>query len=1002
MSYTILNRNARKYDDRTLSDLLRTGLLDAADVEIDIEKCIEPLLSEWLTNYDYDTSAQPIGIFFTLLTVLAHVTHNVTILQWNKIRKHLNLYSFILGISGACKSGFIRPVRAAYTALIDFLRQYHLGDPDSYNSLVDTFTTAGLYDQLVQSTNVLVLQEEIDTTLHNMGFYVTSGNDGRQLLCSLWEGLDDNKKTKSYRQNVRQSHLTLCGASTGKSFIPLIRECLDNLPTDGVIDRCLILVVPYSRFTRDLLKPRDLRKPTISQILLCASLLGQRQLIFDDDAYNAINTYTDDLTHRAAISYRTSPRFTSYLAKQPPQVIKLCGLMTVVHVIVNILSRLNLHLFDESDHGLSLAFYNEVQIMIQQRVPYAIIVTRNIVDRAIYLHGFLYEQSERLLHLNTHQSNNVPQIKLTGSQLQKHLMREILMMRNLIVMTNAIFSIPGISHVHRSLVKNALQQLVAERLLLADYFVLTSTNRPIFCYIKTVPKVNDVADREMMIQKLQQYDIALEEFVILNSTYTLAKGNRLHQQALEILSTPSYVAICGGPYEQQLDLAESLPVRNLQRNVSYSSNMTTEPHVQQRQPASFLFNRQHSQRISTTNNRPKRSFSPHIIESNESVHNSQTTNEVSHRNSQEHRLAHTRSTTPTSSQETIEPRSPTIHNTADAVINQNRVQNHITASDNLLSSTSHNRKFFKTTVRRTLSIPTHSSYDATRNTRKNSRLALENQLRQESVENIQNLPINASDNSSTPQIQRLIDEYFPHEPSPYEEINNLNENTTNFQIRCKTIHKSPIRYFGTSSKVFDAIVCDFTGEIKAVAFNEDVDRLYNSMTVNQTIIIQSDKIQKTNENYRTPYSVYEIRLTSASLIEPYVNHNFKPNMRITKQQLFEIPQKIHGSSVDTEGIVIMDRGILTTVSETTGANLRRRIIKIKDQTSAINVTIWNDKNNNLPENMMNKTIRIRNGKINHYNGRNSYFRYMDTLSNSLLIDYVSINVSEQTIIELYE
>jgi len=100
MSFTILNKNSRKNDDRTLSDLLRTGLLDAADVEIDIEKCIEPLLVDWLINYDYDTSAQPIGIFFILLTVIAHISHNITILQWNKIPKNLNIYSFILGISG--------------------------------------------------------------------------------------------------------------------------------------------------------------------------------------------------------------------------------------------------------------------------------------------------------------------------------------------------------------------------------------------------------------------------------------------------------------------------------------------------------------------------------------------------------------------------------------------------------------------------------------------------------------------------------------------------------------------------------------------------------------------------------------------------------------------------------------------------------------------------------------------------------------------------------------
>ena len=170
----------------------------------------------------------------------------------------------------------------------------------------------------------------------------------------------------------------------------------------------------------------------------------------------------------------------------------------------------------------------------------------------------------------------------------------------------------------------------------------------------------------MMIEKLQQYDIALEEFIILNSSYTLAKGNRLHQQAHDILSTPSYVAICGGPYEPhepQSHLTELLTVGNLQRSISYSSSITTtESSVQQRQAAPLLLNRQHSQRISITNNRRKRLLSPQIVDSNNSINNSETTNEASHRNSQPHRLTNTLSTTLISSQGTMEPVSPRIHN----------------------------------------------------------------------------------------------------------------------------------------------------------------------------------------------------------------------------------------------------------------------------------------------------------------------------------------------------
>ena len=133
-----------------------------------------------------------------------------------------------------------------------------------------------------------------------------------------------------------------------------------------------------------------------------------------------------------------------------------------------------------------------------------------------------------------------------------------------------------------------------------------------------------------MIEKLQQYDITIEGFVILNNSYSLPKGNRLHQQAHKVLSTPSYVTISGGPYEQQSDLSTSSNVRNFQGN-AYSSNITATQHrVQQCQRSSILFNRQHSQRVSTDNNDSrKRPFSPHIAESNDSINNSEITNEVS-------------------------------------------------------------------------------------------------------------------------------------------------------------------------------------------------------------------------------------------------------------------------------------------------------------------------------------------------------------------------------------
>ncbi|CAF4143970.1 unnamed protein product [Rotaria sordida] len=97
---------------------------------------------------------------------------------------------------------------------------------------------------------------------------------------------------------------------------------------------------------------------------------------------------------------------------------------------------------------------------------------------------------------------------------------------------------------------------------------------------------------------------------------------------------------------------------------------------------------------------------------------------------------------------------------------------------------------------------------------------------QRSIDNKSDGSLHTLHGVSTPPIQQ---------ESSYQEINVLNEKVSNFRIRCKTIYKSFIRYFGTCNKVFDAIVCDMTGEIKVVAFNENVDRLYENMMIHQVM-----------------------------------------------------------------------------------------------------------------------------------------------------------------------
>ncbi|CAF2160488.1 unnamed protein product [Rotaria magnacalcarata] len=196
-----------------------------------------------------------------------------------------------------------------------------------------------------------------------------------------------------------------------------------------------------------------------------------------------------------------------------------------------------------------------------------------------------------------------------------------------------------------------------------------------------------------------------------------------------------------------------------------------------------------------------------------------------------------------------------------------------------------------------------------------------------------------------PILITTIDDYFIDDINSFQLIRDLNENLSKFCIRCKIIYISPIRYFVTNNKVFDAIVCDSDDEIKVVGFNDEVERIYHLMLLNKTIIIENGRIQKSNENYRTAYSLFEIRLVSNTNIQLYKSNIFNPNIKITKRTIHDITQLANGSSVGTEGQIINDNGVSTTTSQTDGSTFQRRSIKIQDETGKINITIWNKKVN---------------------------------------------------------
>jgi hypothetical protein len=105
---------------------------------------------------------------------------------------------------------------------------------------------------LKETPNIIIIQEEIDVALKQMWFFSTNSlNTSRQMFCQLFDGLSLRKKTKGYKQKLRQARMTICGTSTGVLLPPLLQDFLKQVMTDGVVVRCLFMVLSYRSFLRD-------------------------------------------------------------------------------------------------------------------------------------------------------------------------------------------------------------------------------------------------------------------------------------------------------------------------------------------------------------------------------------------------------------------------------------------------------------------------------------------------------------------------------------------------------------------------------------------------------------------------------------------------------------------------------------------------------------------------------------------------------------------------------
>ncbi|KAG7171607.1 Replication protein A 70 kDa DNA-binding subunit-like 1 [Homarus americanus] len=185
-------------------------------------------------------------------------------------------------------------------------------------------------------------------------------------------------------------------------------------------------------------------------------------------------------------------------------------------------------------------------------------------------------------------------------------------------------------------------------------------------------------------------------------------------------------------------------------------------------------------------------------------------------------------------------------------------------------------------------------------------------------------------------------------------------------------NKTDIRTWSNSrgeGKLFSMDLIDESGEIRATAFNEQVDKFHDTIELNKVYFISSATLKPANKQYCNLMNDYEMTFNKMTEVTPCHEVTSIPTMQFNFVPIDQLESLNKDTLIDIIGVCKEAHDISTVIQKTSGRELKKRDMQLLDETQReVRLTLWGSQAENF-DGSQQPIVAVKGAKLSDFNGR---------------------------------